>query len=64
MLRCNAIHIYPDAFYFRDGLIFTNFVMSKNFAISRTVEKIIIDERQRTDMMDPLTLWKTIGSGG
>ena len=28
-----------DAFYFCDGLIFTHFAMSKNFAISRTIEK-------------------------
>ena len=36
--RCNTIHGHPDAFYFCDGLIFTHFVMSKNFAITRTVE--------------------------
>ena len=45
----NAIHNHPDAFYFRDGLIFAHFSMSKKFAISGTVGKMIIDDRQRTE---------------
>ena len=40
--RCNTIYSHPDAFYFCDGLIFTHFVMSKNFKDNQNCRSLMI----------------------
>ena len=62
--RCNVIHNHPDAFYSRDGLFLLILRWLTEFCDSRTVEKMIIDDRQITENRKPIATGGWGGGGG